>query len=165
VARRPTRIAGLSRLLEQVPAESVEQILAAFQRAGETEITRIWGSPSISVHVSGSSGRRAGPYPLVVRIDKAKVTKRTTTITLFGVPAGFWSWAEDGASRHTIRARRRNTPTGRPSAMFGGLEHPMGEVTHPGFAGQGAWTRTVAAAELELEGILLAAIDEIAEAA
>jgi hypothetical protein len=165
VARRRNRITGLARLLEQVPAESVEQILASFQRAGEAEIQRVWGKTSISLHVAGSGGKRAGPYPLVVRIDKAKVTKRTTSITLYGSPAGFWAWAEDGAARHTIRARRRATPTGRPSAMFGELTHPMGEVTHPGFAGAGAWTRTVEAAERELEGILLAVIDEIAEAA
>jgi hypothetical protein len=165
VARRRNRITGLSRLLEQIPAESVEQILASFQRAGEAEISRVWGKPSITLHVAGTSGSRAGPYPLVVRIDRAKVTKRTTTITLYGSPAGFWAWAEDGASRHTIRARKRATKTGRPPALFGELQHPMGEVTHPGFAGRGAWTRTVEAAERELDGILLAALDEIAEAA
>ena len=165
MARRRNRIAGLSRLLEQVPAESVEQILASFQRAGEAEISRVWGKPSITLHVAGSGGKRAGPYPLVVRIDRAKVTKKQTTITLYGSPAGFWAWAEDGAGRHTIRPRRRATDTGRPPALYGDLTHPMGEVTHPGFAGHGAWTRTVEAAEAELDSILLGALDTIAEAA
>ncbi len=165
MARRQNRIAGLSRLLEQVPAESVEQILASFQRNGEAEIARVWGQPSITLHVAGSGSKRAGPYPLVVRIDRAKVTKRQTTITLYGSPAGFWAWAEDGAKPHRIRARRRSTDTGRPSAMYGNLTHPMGEVTHPGFAGAGAWTRTVEAAEKELDDILLAQLDAIAEAA
>ncbi len=165
MARRRNRVAGLSRLLEQVPAESVEQILASFQRAGEAEISRVWGSSSIALHVAGSAGNRAGPYPLVVRVDRAKVTKRQTTIVLYGSPAGFWAWAEDGARRHTIRARRRATATGRPPALFGELEHPVGEVTHPGFVGRGAWTATVEAAEADLENVLLRAIDEIAEAA
>lgn len=167
MARRQNRIAGLSRLLEQVPAESVEQILASFQRAGEAEIARVWGKPSITLHVAGSGSKRAGPYPLVVRIDRAKVTKRQTTITLYGSPAGFWAWAEDGSRRdgYKIRARRRSTDTGRPPAMYGNLTHPMGEVTHPGFDGHGAWTRTVEAAEKELDGILLAQLDAIAEAA
>lgn len=165
MARRRNRVAGLSRLLEEVPAESVEQILASFQRAGEAEITRVWGKPSITLHVAGSAGNRAGPYPLVVRLDRAKVTKKTTTITLYGSPAGFWAWAEDGARRHTIRARRRVTRSGRPSAMFGELTHPVGEVEHPGFTGRDAWTKTVDAAEAELEGVLLGRLDEIAQAA
>lgn len=165
MARRRNRVAGLSRLLEQVPAESVEQILASFQRAGEAEISRVWGKASISLHVAGGAGTRAGPYPLVVLVDRAKVTKRQTTITLYGSPAGFWAWAEDGARRHTIRARRRATATGRPSALFGGLDHPLGEVTHPGFAGRGAWTATVEAAEADLEGVLLGTLDQIAKAA
>ena len=164
MARRRNTVAGLSRLLERVPADSVEQILESFQRNGEEQITRVWGKPSISLHVAGSAGRRAGPYPLLVYISKAKTTKKTTTITLYGSPAGFWAWAEDGARRHTIRARRRATETGR-SALYGELQHPMGEVEHPGFAGRGAWTKTVDAASEELDQVLLGALDEIARAA
>ncbi len=158
--RRPNRIAGLSRLLEQVPAEAVELIVATFQRHGEAQAAVALGGKA-TISPNGY-----GPYPLVVKVDKAKALKAGVSVTLYGSPAGFWSWLENGIDPHPVRPRKRATTSGRPPAMGGGLSHPIGGEVMRGMYPRQAWTRTVDAAEADLEGIVLQTLDDqLAEAA
>lgn len=117
--------------LSDLPAAYIDEAAATFTRIAER-----------------NGGTMMGRYQLTAAEESRRVTPDGASIMMYGSPAGFWTWKESGASAHTIRPRRKK-------ALAGGLGHPVrGPVRHPGFAGQEAWTRTVAQAEEEISTVL-----------
>lgn len=115
--------------IRDVPAAYIDEAIATFTQ------------------VANRLGGTVMGYQLTAREENRRVTPEGASVTVFGSPAGFWTWRETGARPHTIRPRGKR-------ALAGALRHPvMGPVVHPGFAGRQAWTRTVEAATAEINAL------------
>lgn len=138
--RRRSSIAGLAKLIERVPAVVVVDAELLFARIADEEAARD-GVSSI-----GPNGY--GPYPLVTKVDRARVTKSSCSLIVYGTPAGFWTWAEEGIPRHEVGRARSRRSTGRSSGRGGrrqAISTPDGPRTyaHASFPRRGTWTRVV----------------------
>lgn len=162
MARRRKGISGLSKLIETVPAESVVAIVEAIQTIAETE-TRADGMATISPYVRGE---RFGPYPLTVQVDRVRATKKRSTITVYGQPAGFWTWLEEGVPRHEVGGSKTWPRSGRSSGRGGrrlALSTPEGPRTyaHASFPRRGTWSRVVERSEAEIDDVIGRVFDDV----
>lgn len=159
--RRRKSIAGLGKLLERVPAETVVAAELRFAQIAEDELTR----DSLRTISINAGGRTYGPYPLVTRVDRARVTKQRASLIVFGSPAGFWTWLEEGVPRHEVGRARSSRSTQRSSGRGGrrqAVDTPQGPRTyaHASFPQRGTWTRVVERFDDELEEVVTDAWDE-----
>lgn len=162
MARRSNSIAGLTKLIETVPAEAVVEIVEAIQSIAETE-TRRDGMSTISPY---TNGERYGPYPLTVQVDRVKATKRRSTITVFGNPPGFWTWLEDGIPRHEVGGSKAWPRTSRTSGRGGrrsAMSTPDGPRTyaHASFPRRGTWSRVLERSGDEIDNVVGAVFDDV----
>lgn len=156
-------MAGLAKLIERIPADAVSDLDIMFARVAEEEARRD-GMGTISPRFAG---RSYGPYPLTTSIDKARVRKASTSLIVFGHPAGFWTWLEDGIPRHEVGRSRRAVRSERESGRGGrflAVSTPSGprSYAHASMPTRGTWSRVVDRYADEVVDVLEAALDEVA---
>ena len=123
-------IDGLSKRLDDLPADVVEDAVKAFTLIAER---------------NGGKMMR-GKYQLTAKPGRVERRGEMASVMMKGVPSGFWEWKESGTGSHVIRPKKKRRRKGRfkvPGPM--GLPgHPVfGPVTHPGTTGSLKWTKTV----------------------
>ena len=117
---------GVTAKLERLPATVIDDEIRAFVVTAEHEGGRVKGQQ------------------LTAEPRQRHATGDTASVTMVGVPAGFWVWREQGIRPHLIRARGHE-----PLRLPG---HPVwGPIHHPGVRGKQAWTKTVEIAEREIK--------------
>jgi len=138
-------IDGLSKRLDQLPVEVLEDAIKAFQVIAERH-----GGKMIR-----------GKYQLTAKPVKRQVRGGVASVLMEGAPSGFWQWKESGTKAHVIRpkSKKRRKRKGKRSFSVPGPMglpgHPVfGPVTHPGTTGSLKWTKTVDEAD-EAIGVLL----------
>lgn len=161
--KRRKSIAGIAKLIEQIPADVVVDLDVTIAQVAQAEAQRD-GMASIS---PSFAGRRYGPYSLTTEIAKAKVRKDSASLIVYGTPAGFWTWLEEGVPRHEVGRARSRVSSERRSGRGGrrlAVDTPNGPRTHAhaSMPPRGTWTRTVDEIETAVVELLEDRLDEIA---
>lgn len=128
---------GLTKTYEDLPGRALDEAIAEFTRIAERH-----------------GGRMMRKYQLTAKPSNRRVEGDIASVTMKGVPSGFWVWRESGTGGHWIRRKKAVRPGGR-ALLAGDLSHPLvGPVYHTGSLGHGAWTKTVEEADRTIAGIV-----------
>lgn len=116
----------------------------------------------IAVARGGTMRFKRKSYALTAKPTKRTVRGDYASVIMQGVPSGFWTWMETGVGEHPIIPRHVKQAGWKPGPLAGDLDQPVwGPVIHPGYTGQGRWTRTVVEADRAIRDLAVRGADRL----